>query len=239
MIKELNHVGLRTADMDASIRLYTDVLGGVIIRDAKSLDGASRFVYIQIGAGVLELITAPKDNQGYAHIAFLTDDQTTLDDAYAHLVDLGIEFTVAPKSASSGDGRLSFMRDPAGAILEVIQRKENIRKPAFATAVVEAFDHMLVETEADLAACGSFYCKEFGFVDAGNGRYQHGEDALVLAQGKGGIAHIALRVKCADAAREALAKEYECSEIFAIEGGRAFDLCSPSTEVIRFFSTGK
>jgi catechol 2,3-dioxygenase-like lactoylglutathione lyase family enzyme len=237
MIKELNHVGIRTADMEASIRFYQGALGGRIIRDAKSLDGKARFVYIQIGVGVLELISVgPNDEQGFAHIAFLTG-KMSLDEAYAKLNGEGLKFTVLPKTAGSGDGRLAFFYDLSGVVFELIERKENIRKPAFSTELVEAFDHIAVETNAGLNAVGKFYTEEMGFVSAGKqNRYVNGGDVIELSKGGKGIANISLKVKDCEAVQKKLQSLYPLSEIKkAPEGGREFSVKAPSGETVRFF----
>lgn len=237
MIKELNHVGIRTADMEASIRFYQGALGGKIIRDTKSLDGKARFVYIQIGVGVLELISVgPNDEQGFAHIAFLTG-KMSLDEAYAKLNGEGFKFTVLPKTAGSGDGRLAFFYDLSGVVFELIERKEDIRKPAFSTELVEAFDHIAVETNANLNDCGRFYTEEMGFVMVGKpGRYRHGSDAIELGNGDKGISNISLKVKDCSAVQKKLQVLYHCGEIKkATAGCREFFVKAPSGETVRFF----
>lgn len=179
MIREMNHIGLKVCDVDAAIRLYAEDLGGIVIRNSASLDGKSRFVYIQIGSMVIELITAQDESQqGYAHIAFLLDEMG-LDAAYEKLSAEGYKFTVLPKVAGSGDGRLAFFLDDSGVLYELIQREEDIRKPAFSTPVVERLDHVMVNIAPEFAAkCDAFYQNEMGFAKKAEGRYAFGLDVL-------------------------------------------------------------
>lgn len=235
MIKELNHIGIRSAHMEESIALYKKALSGRIIRDAQSLDGASRFVYIQIGIGVLELISVKNEaDEGFAHVAFLLDG--AVDDAYERLKDQ-VRFTVLPKKAGSGDGRLAFFEDKSGVIFEIIERKENVRMPAFETPLVKAFDHTRLATRAGLDACAAFYTGEMGFSQAPGYRFTHGGDALCLEAGDPGIAYLALETSDISSAHATLSKAYACGDVFALsDGKRAFDLKAPSRETVRFFA---
>jgi glyoxylase I family protein len=165
-IKELNHVAIRTADMDKAVHFYKDILGGTIIRDARSPDGKGRFVYVQIVDGVIELIQGKPgaDNLGLQHIAFLTADGIDLDEFAAKLKETGYRFTVEPKLSSSGDGRLCFFEDMSGTIFELIQRNEKIRIPDLKNPHILEFDHISVRLhESNRTQCTDFYLNTMGF----------------------------------------------------------------------------
>ena len=165
-IKELNHVAIRTADMDKALHFYKDILGATIIRDAYSPDGKGHFVYIQIVDGVIELIQGKPgaDNLGLQHIAFLITDDTDLDNFAAELKDAGYRFTVDPKLSSSGDGRLCFFEDASGTILELIQRNEKIRIPDLKNTHILEFDHISIRLhESNRRQCTDFYLNTMGF----------------------------------------------------------------------------
>ncbi|MDR0998235.1 MAG: VOC family protein [Treponema sp.] len=165
-IKELNHVAIRTAGMDKALGFYRDILGGTVIRDASSPDGKSRFVYVQIVDGVIELIqgTAGADNLGLQHIAYLVTDDTDLDAFAADLKQQGYRFTVEPKKTASGDGRLCFFEDKSGAVFELIQRKENIRIPNLGNPYILEFDHISVRLhDSNFKECNNFYLNTMGF----------------------------------------------------------------------------
>lgn len=211
MIKELNHIGIRTADIDKSIDFYVNTLGGKIIRDVLSTNGESRFVYIQIVDGIIELISATPDVEdlGLVHIAYIIDNDTTLDECYKKLVKMGYEFTVKPKIAGSGDGRLAFFRDSSNCIFELIERKSDIRLPTVSNTFIEEFDHLSIRiNDKCVDKCEDFYLNTMGFKVRKILRkeanvmsyYSHGKDTLETLYTPGvmpnsALQHIAFRVK--------------------------------------------
>jgi catechol 2,3-dioxygenase-like lactoylglutathione lyase family enzyme len=181
MIKELNHIGLSTADMDASKKFYVETLGGTIIRDFRDAENLSRFVYVQLALGVIELIrVAPNAaNQGFVHVAYLIDSEKSLEEVYADLAGKGYEFTAAPRAAGSGDGRLAFFQDASGVIFELIQRKENIRIRDLVNPCIAAFRHIAINAAPAAAQkCDAFYTSEMGFVKVSGRVTQEGRKSL-------------------------------------------------------------
>jgi len=201
MIKELNHIGLFTANMDVSRRFYVDILGGVVIRDFKNADHLSQLVFIQLALGVIELIRVPPDasNKGLAHVAYLIDAERSLDENYLHLHNRGMTFTVLPKPTSAGDGRLTFFQDFSGAIFELIQREENIRirdlaalharrqaDQQFSRPVtmsnqpdIAAFNHVTIQIPPEKAEpCDLFYTSDMGFLRIGSRMTPEGRKTL-------------------------------------------------------------
>ncbi len=57
---------------------------------------------------------------GYKHIALLVD---SVDEEYARLKALGVEFIMDPATVDSGL-RLAFFKDPDGNVLELLQKPE-------------------------------------------------------------------------------------------------------------------
>lgn len=210
MIKELNHVAVRSGDMEKAIHFYVDVLGGTVIRDASSPDGKGRFVYVQIVDGVIELIKGKpgSNNLGLQHVAYLVDEP--LEEIHRRLVEMGYHFTVEPKLSSSGDGYLAFFEDSSGAIFELIQRNENIRIPGLKNDWIEEFDHISIRVSDDCyKKCEEFYLQTLGFkirrvmekTNSVMSYYKLGPDTLetLYSQGKPKVekplGHIAFRVK--------------------------------------------
>ena len=75
MTSHLHHAHLFAADLDASIRFYTELLGGAVVLDAE-LAGA-RNVFIRIGSGRLHLYDQPPRRPGQGavhHLGIQTDD---------------------------------------------------------------------------------------------------------------------------------------------------------------------
>ena len=209
VVRELNHVAVRVANMDESLRLYRDLLGGKIIRDAKTPDGKGHFVYVQLAEGVIELIQgkAGASNLGLQHIAFLTakDINSAADAARAR----GYQFTVEPKQSSSGDGYLCFFKDNGGTVYEFIQREEDIRIPGLKNERILEFDHISIRVDDESFAdtkglvtgiLGLTERRIFEKPGSSMEYYKYGPDTIELLYGQGKprpenpLIHIALRV---------------------------------------------
>ncbi|MDR1802878.1 MAG: VOC family protein [Treponema sp.] len=251
-IKELNHVGLRTAGMDKAVHFYRDILGGTIIRDARTPDGKGRFVYVQIVDGVIEIIpgTPGADNLGLIHIAFLTADGTDLDSFAGQLKEAGYRFTVDPRPTSSGDGRLCFFEDSSGAFFELIQRNEKIRIPDLKNPHILEFDHISVSLhDSNYQKCADFYLNTMGFtvrrVLEKPGQvttyYSWGKDTLETIYREGmarepkPFGHIAFRVESC-AAMKAYLESFgiECPEPREMGGYNIMNVKGPDGEILEF-----
>ena len=164
MIKELNHIGLNTGDVEKSIDFYVNILGGTIINDARSADGKGRFVYVQLANGVIELLKNRPDspNLGFRHLAYEVDEP--IGDVHQKLVDLGYEFTVAPKLGASGMEYLAFFKDASGAVFEIIERERKLRIPDLTNPHIKEFHHIgLLVADEDVDTCDAFYLTHMGF----------------------------------------------------------------------------
>jgi len=245
VVKELNHIGLFTSDMEASKEFYANTWGGSVIRDYHDADG-SLFVYIQLALGVIELIRVPKDmeNKGFIHVAYLIDATGTLEEDFAYLSGKGFPFTVEPKSTASGDGRLAFFLDHSGVSFELIQRNENIRIRDLVNPHIVAFDHIAINVSPDAAPkCDAFYIRDMGFQRTGGRRYAIGADAIELTETEDGTAlekplsHICFRVKnCDETAARLKSLGVKCSDMTPGADCRRFTAEGPSGERIVIFS---
>lgn len=200
MVKELNHVGILTCNVEESLHFYLNVLGGKIIKDAYSKDGKSRYVYVQIAQSVIELITCFDENtQGYAHIALLLNGKT-LDILFERLIDrCGCKPCLRPKTAGSGDGRLAFFEDLGGILMEIIERTEDIRKPSYGDERIERILYTQVTTSKEIGTCGCLWLNELNFHQTESDTYELGCDTLKLVSGSTGIQYIAMKVRSAEA----------------------------------------
>lgn len=154
MIREINHVGIRTADMAGALRLYRDLLGGRIIRDVWSVDGARHIVYVQLANGVVELIGGdwpPGTLLGLHHIAFMIGRDLDLQAATERVRAAGYAITIEPMPALSGVGHIAFFEDAAGCTYELIQREENIRIPDLQNEFISKFDHISIRVDNESA----------------------------------------------------------------------------------------
>jgi catechol 2,3-dioxygenase-like lactoylglutathione lyase family enzyme len=145
----------------------------------------------------------------------MTDD---LDADHQRLADAGFSFSVTPKMAGSGVGRLAFLSDPNGVRIELIERDDTYKQPSI-EGRIKSFDHISLLAR-DLASAEAFYGEFIGMsmlkrmrVDARdlNMVYLNMGDDVVellqpaqLPQGAPLIGHIALRVDSVDAMVEEL-----------------------------------
>ena len=147
MIRELNHVGIRVADLDASLRLYRDILGGVVIKDAQTADGAMRVVYVQLANGVVELISNKTGGDfGLHHIAFLLADGVDIKQAAERVRSAGYEISVEPKPATTA-GFHCFFTDAGGCVYELIQREDSFRIDGLENEHIKCLDHVSIRVD--------------------------------------------------------------------------------------------
>jgi len=248
VIKELNHIGIRAGDFEKTLDFYQKTLGGTIIRDSRSLDGKSRFVYIQLGDGVIELLSSKpgETNLGLQHVAFLVN--VDLNQAYETLLAQGLVFTVQPRLAGSGNGYLAFFREPGGAVFELIQREENIRIPDLKNDVLLAFASSTIEVSPDaFEPCAAFYRGPMGF-SAGpvnetvRGRVQHfrhGRDTIELAEGTANppLTRLTFQVASCSAMRDRLLEQGLSCDMSQASAERVLDAVGPDGVLLRFVET--
>lgn len=254
IVRELNHVAVRVADMDASLRFYQDLLGGKIIRDAKTPDGTGRFVYVQLAEGVIELILGKPGakNLGLQHIAFLTARDNDIHQAIDAVRARGYVVTVEPKQASSGDGYLSFFKMRGGAVLEFIQREEHIRLPLAEGGRILEFDHISIRVDKEgrqdavdflTGSLGMTLRRRFEKPGSTMDYYKLGPDTIELLYGEGKavpeqpIVHIALRVEDAHETHDYLtAHGVSCGKVFesGVGGFYITNAVGPDGEAVEF-----
>lgn len=250
MIRELNHVGILTADMEASRHLYEDILGGTVIRDFINDQGLSQYVYVQLGLGVIELIRVAPDstNTGLAHVAFLIDRQKNLEEVYQELCQQGYTFTVLPKVAGSGDGNLAFFKENSGCIFELIQREENIRIRDLHSDIIAAFRWIgICTSHKNAAKSEDFYLNTMHFQkvsmpsivqqDAQLYRYENDYLAVFPQQDmpEKALDHICLSVYDLEGIRQKLlAEKINCSSIQNMNLIRYFEAVTSQKEKILF-----
>lgn len=254
VVRELNHVAIRVANMDESLRLYRDLLGGTVIRDVKGPEGKGHFVYVQLAEGVIELIQGKPGgaNLGLQHIAFLTAKDQDINSAADAARARGYNFTVEPKMATSGDGYLAFFQDKGKATFELIQRDEDIRIAGLKNEQILEFDHISIRVDDESykdtqeLVTGILGMKErriFQKPGTAMEYYQLGPDTIELLYGKNKprpeqpIIHIALRVPCTQAMYEKLtANGFTASEPkeSGMGGFYITNATGPDGEIIEF-----
>src|ERR1700726_4084747 len=133
----LDHVGLAVADLGAEAAWFCEVFG--LVRElalrVEPLD-LSIEMLIHPGYGYrVELLHRPGSaaaaggnpgppaeaalRDGYGHVAF---DVTDLDDAYDRAVARGARPVIAPCPSPEPGGRMAFVADPEGNLVELLHR---------------------------------------------------------------------------------------------------------------------
>jgi catechol 2,3-dioxygenase len=122
-LKGIGHVLLRVADQEVSKRFYRDVLGFVIAEEDPDHGGVfmtlgDNFHTLDIGQHPApEQAQRPRREQiGLGHIAFQVGSYAALREAYAHLVDNGVEILRATNHVNQ---RSFYFADPDGNTLEL------------------------------------------------------------------------------------------------------------------------
>lgn len=146
MIHELNHVGILTEDLPATLAFYR-ALDAVVVFDRTIEASGVRIVYVQLGQGLVEFVGVPAGTAapGIDHLALITDD---LETDHARFLEAGAVEAVAPKPAGTGEGRQSFVR-LGDARIELIERDLELHRSDLAPGLVTAIDHYAL-TSPDL-----------------------------------------------------------------------------------------
>jgi catechol 2,3-dioxygenase-like lactoylglutathione lyase family enzyme len=188
VIYELNHVGARIRDLDASLAFYTETVGAEVVDRLFMTNARVDRVHVQIATGLVELLhhreVDPDATYGLNHVGFMTDD---LDGDYSRLTGAGYAEISAPRTAGSGQGRLAFLADPNGVRIELLQRSEEFRIPPITSGPVRRLSYVALAAP-DLEAAVEFYCGQLGMQrwtqdEPGDAVYVRiGNDALKLSR---------------------------------------------------------
>jgi lactoylglutathione lyase len=159
MFGTLDHVMMRVADLDTALEWYRSHLD----YEEKDRWPADDFTIVYLGpedmheeGAMLELTHnhdgGPEEmGDAWGHIAVRVED---VHDAYAELMDAGVEDYRDPESCGGG---YAFVKDPDGHEVELVERDHGARW---------SLDHTMIRVEDADAALG-FWTRKFGHVPAG------------------------------------------------------------------------
>ncbi|HEX8225580.1 MAG TPA: VOC family protein [Allosphingosinicella sp.] len=122
----IDHVVFRVADIDASIRFYTEVLGAAV----EKVQAGIGLYQLRAGTSLIDLVPLEGalgrmggagpggEGRNVDHVCFRVADW---DEAavVAHLESHGIAAEVAQRYGAEGDGPSIYLRDPDGNGLEL------------------------------------------------------------------------------------------------------------------------
>ncbi|EJL52645.1 lactoylglutathione lyase-like lyase [Rhizobium sp. CF122] len=136
MIKSFEHVGMVTADMDRSLAFYRDLLG-LRLHLRKTMANGTEVAFLDSGGGMLEIfappggatpaLDLPPATSGVLHITFLVE---SVDESFAKLEAEGVEIKERPRPAVNSEvlDRVAFLRDPDGIIVELAERRGELKR---------------------------------------------------------------------------------------------------------------
>ena len=117
----IDHVGINTNDMEATLQFYCGILGMRLVRTTRTPDGR-RHYNVEIGGGNAfavfdgaELPTAG-ERQHVNHLALPVDTLEEFDAAYQRLKDHGVAVT---EIIERGYGKTFYFHDPNGIRLQI------------------------------------------------------------------------------------------------------------------------
>lgn len=118
-----NHVGIKTTDVEGSLRFYCEFLGLDRLEDVEIMGKTFYFVgndtiKIEIEAGNPGDTQAdPRTETGLYHLSFTVDD---LEAIIARCREVGVNILLEP-FASQPDRKTAFIEGPDGVFLQLIQ----------------------------------------------------------------------------------------------------------------------
>ena len=126
-ITEMDHIVLRTRDVEESLRFYTEVLGLQAERVEQWRAGEVRFPSARINADTIidffasdEIPNGRDDVKNQDHFCMVID-QTDMDALKARFEDAGIDIQAGPgkRWGSHGDGISLYIYDPDDNVVEL------------------------------------------------------------------------------------------------------------------------
>ena len=126
-ITEMDHIVLRTRDVEESLRFYTEVLGLQAERVEQWRAGEVRFPSARINADTIidffgsdEIPNGRDDVRNQDHFCMVID-QTDMDALKARFEDAGIDIQAGPgkRWGSHGDGISLYIYDPDDNVVEL------------------------------------------------------------------------------------------------------------------------
>ena len=128
----IDHVGINTNDMEATLQFYCGILGMRLVRTTRTPDGR-RHYNVEIGGGNAFAVfdgaelPAQGERQHVNHLALPVATSEEFDAAYQRLKDHGVAVT---EIIERGYGKTFYFHDPNGIRLQIeLQTREAEQDP--------------------------------------------------------------------------------------------------------------
>lgn len=125
----LEHVSVRTSNMDRSIAFYTDLLGMTFVRSKEIPQWNAAIAFLESDNGnLLELMwyrdqerfeVPDHQNAVFDHISFAVEDMDAVIQACR---ERDVTVVDEPFHLTPGGSKLAFIEDPDGTLIELIER---------------------------------------------------------------------------------------------------------------------
>ena len=119
MIVANDHIAIVAEDLDAMVEFYTNIIGLKV--NKKICNPNIEIVYLGASEteSQLELLKFPDERElGLKHFCY---EVTELDATCAGMKEKGAEFFIEPKTQGDGSGKLAFLTDPEGNVIELVE----------------------------------------------------------------------------------------------------------------------
>ncbi|WP_165972049.1 VOC family protein [Paenibacillus piri] len=124
-ILSFDHISLSAHDLQAAESFYTEKMGMKELKRMRVDATDLTMVYLNYGEDVIELLNRPNQqpvSPPIGHIALRVDN---VDEMGEYLASRGVEILQGfPKQAGTGIGRITMVKDPNGARIEFVDRKD-------------------------------------------------------------------------------------------------------------------
>jgi methylmalonyl-CoA/ethylmalonyl-CoA epimerase len=132
MISKIDHIGIAVANLDKTLKLYTEVLGMKVEKTESHTEQKVNVAFLPVGETELELLesTDPEGaiakfiknkGEGIQHIAFRTEN---IAKAILELKEKGIRFIDEKPRIGAGNTKIVFLhpKDTYGVLVELVQQ---------------------------------------------------------------------------------------------------------------------
>lgn len=132
MTGKIDHIGIAVANLDETLKLYTDILGLDLAGTEVVADQKVRVAFLPIGDTEIELLESTEPDgpiakfienrgQGIQHIAFRVDN---LEAALAEMKEKGIRLIDEQPRYGAGGAKIAFLhpKSTGGVLVELSQR---------------------------------------------------------------------------------------------------------------------
>lgn len=119
MIVANDHVAIVVEDLEAMVKFYTKIIGLKV--NKKTSNPNVEIVYLGASEteSQLELLSFPDDRElGLKHFCY---EVRELETTCAGMKGKGAEFFIEPKTQDDGSGKLAFLTDPEGNVIELVE----------------------------------------------------------------------------------------------------------------------